>query len=145
VLEFKQMVVWDKGPIGMGWHYRRSYETILVAMKPGSSCAWYDTTNKVENIVRSGFKGIKKIIPSANDHPTVKPVNLAAHFIKLHSKPDDIVLDVFAGSGTTLEAALKLGRQYIGIELDPDYCRMAEERIKREKEQLNMFYRGSRS
>src|SRR3990167_10569869 len=35
-LDFKQMVIWDKGPMGMGWHYRRSYETVLVAQKPGA-------------------------------------------------------------------------------------------------------------
>lgn len=64
VLEFKQMVVWDKGPIGMGWHYRRSYETVLVATKPGAACKWYDDSDKIENIIRPGYKGIKKIIPS---------------------------------------------------------------------------------
>ena len=37
---FKHMVVWDKGPIGMGWHYRRSYETVLVGEKPGAACKW---------------------------------------------------------------------------------------------------------
>ncbi|MCK9327876.1 MAG: hypothetical protein M0P69_20445, partial [Bacteroidales bacterium] len=52
VFDFKQMVVWDKGPIGMGWHYRRSYETVLIGQKPGAACKWYDTTNSVENIIR---------------------------------------------------------------------------------------------
>lgn len=139
VLEFKQMVVWDKGPMGMGWHYRRSYETILVAMKPGAACAWYDTTKKIENIIRPGFKGIKKILPTATDHPTPKPINLAAHFIKIHSKPGNIVLDPFSGHGSSLVSAAKLNRQYIGIELNPDYCRMAEKRIKLEMQQILMF------
>lgn len=46
------MIVWDKGPMGMGWHYRRSYETVLVAEKPGAACRWYDDTNGIENIIR---------------------------------------------------------------------------------------------
>ena len=60
-LDFKQMVVWDKGPMGMGWHYRRSYETVLVAQKPGAACRWFDKTNRIENIIRH----IPKIIPQA--------------------------------------------------------------------------------
>jgi site-specific DNA-methyltransferase (adenine-specific) len=124
-LVFKQMIVWDKGPMGMGWHYRRSYETVLVAQKTGAACRWFDTSHKVENIIRH----IPKIIPSANDHPTEKPVNLAAHFIRLHSKPGDLVLDPFAGYGTTGIAAVRMGRGFIGIELNPAYCEMARRRI----------------
>jgi DNA modification methylase len=133
------MVVWDKGPIGMGWHYRRSYETVLVAMKPGAACKWFDTTQKIENIIRPGYRGIRKIIPTADDHPTPKPPELAAHFIKLHSKPGDIILDCFSGRGSSLAAAQNMGRDYIGIELDPLECELAERRVKRETAQMNMF------
>src|SRR3990167_10584727 len=49
---FKQMIVWDKGPMGMGWHYRRSYETVLVGEKPGAACRWFDESGRVENIIR---------------------------------------------------------------------------------------------
>jgi len=59
---FKQMVVWDKGPMGMGWHYRRSYETVLVAEKPGKACRWFDDTDAIENIIRPGYRWIRKII-----------------------------------------------------------------------------------
>jgi DNA modification methylase len=128
VLDFKQMVVWDKGPMGMGWHYRRSYETVLVAQKPGAGCHWFGD-KRVENIIRPGDFGIRKIIPSANQHPTQKPVELAARFIELHTEPGDLVLDPFCGSGTTYVAAKKLGRRYIGIELDPEYCEIARARV----------------
>lgn len=117
ILEFKQMVVWDKGPMGMGWHYRRSYETVLVAMKSGAACKWYDDTNRIENIIRPG-RGIPKIFPTESDHPTPKPVELAEHFIRLHTKPGDLVLDCFAGGGSTLKAAQRLGRDYIGCDVD---------------------------
>lgn len=129
VLKFKQMIVWDKGPMGMGWHYRRSYETVLVAQKDGAKCAWYDDTKRVENIIRPGAYGIRKIIPSAAQHPTVKPVELAAHFIRLHTQPGDVVLDPFMGSGTTGVAAGQLGRRFIGIECDPQWFAVAQERI----------------
>ncbi len=139
VLEFKMMVVWDKGPIGMGWHYRRSYETILVSTRDSGSCKWYDTSHRIENIIRPGDYGIRKIIPSANQHPTEKPVQLAEHFIQLHTQPGDIVLDPFMGSGTTGVACVKMGRSFIGMEIDPQYFAMAEKRISAAQEQLSLF------
>jgi DNA modification methylase len=120
-LEFKQMVVWDKGPMGMGWHYRRSYETVLVAMKGGAACRWFDETNRVENIIRH----IPKIIPSATDHPTPKPLELAVHFIRLHTKAGDTILDPFCGHGPVLQAARLCGCKAIGIEISQDYCEAA--------------------
>ena len=125
---FKQMVVWDKGPMGMGWHYRRSYETVLVGEKPGAACRWFDETHAVENIIRK----IGKIIPQAEDHPTPKPVALAEHFIRLHTRPDEIVLDSFMGAGSTLVAAKGLGRKAIGIEIEEKYCEIAAKRLAQE-------------
>jgi len=121
------MVVWDKGPMGMGWHYRRSYETVLVAMKPGAACKWYDTTNTIENIIRPSMA--RKIIPQATDHPTPKPIALMEHFIKLHSKPGDIVLDPFSGGGTTAIAAKRLGRHFIACDVNAEYVEMARKRL----------------
>jgi site-specific DNA-methyltransferase (adenine-specific) len=132
-IPFKMMVVWDKGPMGMGHHYRRSYETVLVAQKPGAACKWTDTTKQIENIIRPNYKGIKKIIPTADQHPTQKPTELMSHFISLHSNPGDIILDPFLGSGTTAVAAKQLGRKYIGIEIDPKYCKIAEDRLRQEE------------
>jgi site-specific DNA-methyltransferase (adenine-specific) len=131
VFEFKQMVVWDKGPMGMGWHYRRSYEVVLVAQKSGASCKWYDTTSRIENIIRD----IGKIIPSKKDHPTPKPVALMAHFIKLHSQRGEVVLDPFCGGGSTLVACEQLGRKWIGIEIDKQWLSGAVARIKQESKQ----------
>ncbi len=130
VLEFKQMVVWDKGPIGMGWHYRRSYETVLVAQRQGAACKWYDHSNTIENIIRPGDYGIKKIIPLKEDHPTPKPIALAAHFIRLHTQPGDVVLDCFAGGGSTLVAAKAMGRHYIGADTDKQWIDYATKRLR---------------
>ncbi len=129
-LEFKQMVVWDKGPMGMGWHYRRSYETVLVAQKSGAPCQWYDETDRVENIIRPGQYGIRKIIPSADQHPTEKPWQLAGAFIRWHTQIAAVVLDPFLGSGAFAEAAIRLGRRFIGVEIEERYCEIAVKRIE---------------
>ena len=139
VLEFMQMVVWDKGPMGMGWHYRRSYETVLVSKVPGKATRWYDNSRRIENIIRPGDYGIRKIIPSAEQHPTEKPVELPLHFIGLHTLPSHLILDPFIGSGTTAVAALRLGRRCIGVDISAEYLDIAVERIERELAQPRLF------
>lgn len=135
---FKHMVVWDKGPMGMGHHYRRSYETILVAQKKGAACKWFAESKDIENIIRPNYLGIRKIIPSADQHPTEKPPELAAHFIRLHSQPGDVVLDSFSGSGSTGLAAIRSGRRFLGFEIDPRWCNLANKRIEAAKAQQSL-------
>jgi len=67
--------------------------------------------------------------PRRNIHPTCKPVKLMAYLIELGCPPGGIVLDPFVGSGTTCIAAKRLRRQWIGIEIDPEYAAIAEARI----------------
>jgi site-specific DNA-methyltransferase (adenine-specific) len=68
-------------------------------------------------------------MPENTDHPTQKPEKLLAKLI-LASCPDGgIVFDPFLGSGTTSVAAKKLGRRYVGIELNEEYCCLAEKRL----------------
>lgn len=128
-IEFKQMVIWDKGPIGMGWHYRRSYETVLVGQQPGAACKWYADKSNVENILRPGGR-CKKIIPSSDDHPTPKPVALADHFLRLHTRQGDLVLDCFMGAGWVGMACKRLNRRFIGIEIDPHWFQEAKRNIE---------------
>ena len=68
--------------------------------------------------------------PSNNNHPTVKPVHLMAWLVRLVSKEGDTVLDPFMGSGTTGVACMKLNRKFIGIELNEEYVKIAEARLK---------------
>ena len=68
-----------------------------------------------------------------NHHPTVKPVHLMAWLVRLVSKEGDTVLDPFAGSGTTGVACRKLGRNFIGIEISPEYFKIAEKRINKKQ------------
>ena len=65
-------------------------------------------------------------------HPTQKPVELMRHMIESMSRKDDIILDPFLGSGTTLRAAVDLGRRAVGIEIDEEYCEIAARRLAQE-------------
>ena len=69
-------------------------------------------------------------MPENTAHPTQKPEKLLAKLILASSNPGDIVFDPFAGSGSTLTTAKKLGRHYVGIEIDEQYCVWAEKRLE---------------
>ena len=64
-------------------------------------------------------------------HPTIKPLDFTEKIIKNSSKKGEVVLDCFMGSGTTGVACKNLGRDFIGIELNPEYFRIAKERIEK--------------
>lgn len=69
-------------------------------------------------------------MPENTDHPTQKSEKLFARLILASSNPGDLVLDPFLGSGTTSVVAKKLRRNYIGIEVDEEYCLLAEKRLE---------------
>jgi site-specific DNA-methyltransferase (adenine-specific) len=64
-------------------------------------------------------------------HPAIYPEYIVEELLKLLTRKGDLVLDPFIGSGTTAVACKKLGRNYIGIEINPSFCKYAEERIKK--------------
>lgn len=68
-------------------------------------------------------------MPENTDHPTQKPEKLLAKLLLASSNPGDLVLDPFLGSGTTAVVAKKLGRRFIGIEQDLNYCCLAQKRL----------------
>jgi site-specific DNA-methyltransferase (adenine-specific) len=68
-------------------------------------------------------------MPENTDHPTQKPEKLLSKIILASSNPSDLILDPFLGSGTTSVVAKKLGRRFVGIELDTMYCCLAEKRL----------------
>lgn len=72
-------------------------------------------------------------------HPTQKPVALYDHFVKDFTNRGQLILDPFMGSGTTGVAAVRAGRRFIGIEIDPDHFDIACERIERAQAQRDMF------
>lgn len=69
-------------------------------------------------------------MPENTDHPTQKPEKLVAKVILASSKPGDVVFDPFLGSGTTSVVAKKLGRRFVGIDIDELYCCLTEKRLE---------------
>ena len=109
-------VIWAKNTFTMGRSdYQRQYEPILYGWKEGTDHFWCGARDQGD------VWFIKK--PHVNDlHPTMKPVELVERAIRNSSKGRDTVLDPFGGSGTTLIACEKSGRQARVIELEPRYC-----------------------
>jgi site-specific DNA-methyltransferase (adenine-specific) len=124
-MAFFHSVIWDKVNPGLGWRYRRQHEMIMVAHRSGGKLAWAEDRKAVPNIYRQSP-------PRVRLHPNEKPVELPAFFIGLHSAPCPLVLDPFAGGGTTLRAAKDLGRRAIGIELEERYCEIAAKHMSQE-------------
>ena len=109
-------VIWAKNTFTMGRSdYQRQYEPILYGWKDGTQHFWCGARDQGD------VWFIKK--PQVNDlHPTMKPVELVERAVRNSSKDRDTVLDPFGGSGTTLIACEKTGRQARLIELEPKYC-----------------------
>jgi site-specific DNA-methyltransferase (adenine-specific)/modification methylase len=82
--------------------------------------------------LRDSERGIERY------HPTQKPVALMEWVIKQAGRPE-IVFDPFAGSGTTVVAAKKLGRHYLGFEISPEYCEIARKRLDAIDAQPTLF------
>jgi site-specific DNA-methyltransferase (adenine-specific) len=78
---------------------------------------------------------VKDVWKKSNIHSTVKPVKLMQYLVKMITPPNGIVLDPFCGSGTTGVACKLEGFQFVGMEQDPEYCKIAEGRIKNYKEE----------
>ena len=92
------------------------------------------TSQNFENAL-TGSGNIRNIVHK-NNHPTVKPIALMEYLVKLVSRKGATVLDPFAGSGSTGIACKKLDREFIGIEREEDYCKIAEARINSISEKL---------
>jgi DNA modification methylase len=108
-------VIWAKNTFTLGRaDYQRQYEPILYGWPEGADRHWCGDRDQGD------VWQIKK--PQKNDlHPTMKPVELVERAIRNSSRPGDVVLDPFGGSGTTMIAAHKSGRKARLIELDPKY------------------------
>jgi len=115
-LELKQNLIWAKNSMVMGRQdYQWQHEPCLYGWKKGSSHSWY-SDRKQTTIIKYDRPSKSKL------HPTMKPVGLVEYLMKNSSKQEDIILDPFLGSGTTLIACEKQSRICYGVELDPKYC-----------------------
>ena len=126
--ELKNLCIWAKTNGGMGSLYRSQHELVFV-FKAGTGPHINNVELGKHGRYRTNLWSYAGINSFGKDrdaelalHPTVKPIALVADAILDCSKRGGVVLDAFAGSGTTLIAAEKTGRRGYGIELDPRYC-----------------------
>ena len=110
--------MWDKRTIGMGYHYRARYEFILFFEKGKR---------------RLNDLGVADIITEPRIHrgyPAEKPVAVSEVVISQSSQAGDLVADPFMGSGSVGVAAMKLGRRFIGTDLNPEAVRLSAQRLR---------------
>jgi site-specific DNA-methyltransferase (adenine-specific) len=111
-------IVWNKGAPGLGYTIRYSHEDIAIFK--------YGLPDQPETAINSIIYGYRV----GELHPHQKPVSMLSKLIEWISKPGDTIIDPYMGSGSTGAAALRLGRNFIGIEIDPVYFSIAKLRIE---------------
>lgn len=121
-MQYREILIWNKNSFTFGISdYHWKHEPCFYGWVDGGAHKWYG--DRSQTTVLNFDK------PQKNDlHPTMKPVNLIAYLIKNSSKQEDIVLDVFGGSGSTLIACEQLNRNCYMMELDPKYVDVIIER-----------------
>ncbi len=130
-LDYVRTCVWDKvdgAPQFTGDRPAAGAEAIVVAHRPGKK-RWNGGGRR--NVFRFEVNGEKGDKP----HPTTKPLPLMRELVSLFTDPGDLVLDPFAGSGTTGVACKMLGRRFVGWELDANYHAIATRRLAGEEAQ----------
>jgi modification methylase len=120
---------------------KNDMEFILTQRKPGGYRQPSDRQRRESMIDKKDFdRWFQQIwnIPGASlkNHPAPFPLELATRLVRMFSFVGDTVLDPFSGTGTTMVAAFKYKRNSIGVEIDPDYCRMATAYLKAESNDL---------
>jgi DNA modification methylase len=126
----KNVIVWDKKIHGLNWqYYSYTYELIIFAVKgefipnnKGYGDKYYQDVWHIERNLNNQSEKV-------SHHETEKPVKIINIILKHSTKEGDIVLDPFLGSGTTAVACINLGRNFIGFEINKEYCDVANKRI----------------
>lgn len=120
--ELRECLIWNKNTMVLGRQdYQWKHEPCLYGWKGGAAHNWYSDRKQTTVIDMNK--------PNRNaEHPTMKPVQLFAYLMGNSSKPGDIILDSFCGSGTTLIACEQMSRTARVLELDPKYCDVIVER-----------------
>jgi site-specific DNA-methyltransferase (adenine-specific) len=116
--KFWKPLVWDKRTIGMGYHYRARYEFIL----------FFEKGKRRLNDL--GVADVISVPRIHRGHPAEKPVAVSEVLIGQSSHSGDTVADPFMGSGSVGVAAVKLGRRFIGTDLNPDAVRWSARRLR---------------
>ncbi|MFV0390163.1 MAG: DNA-methyltransferase [Pyrinomonadaceae bacterium] len=128
----RQIIIWQRnGGINFNpGYFLPTYEVIYLIAKPNFELA--PKSNKYGDVWKFGQE-------LKNEHPAPFPVKLIDRIIS--STTAEIVLDPFMGSGTTAVVAQELGRNYIGFDISPDYCKMAKERLAKNKITSELSYK----
>src|ERR671921_45381 len=114
---FWKPLVWDKKTIGMGYHYRARYEFIL----------FFEKGKRRLNDL--GVADVLSVPRVHGGYPAEKPWEVAEILIKQSSLPGEVVADPFMGSGSVGVAAMRLGRRFLGNDLNPEAVRIAAQRL----------------
>lgn len=122
---FVKSLIWDKGNKIMGRFYMSQFEYILFFRKGKAKNINNCGTSDIISVPNKKTKGLD----GNNIHDTEKPVRLMEILIENSSNIGDVVLDCFMGSGTTGVACVNTDRKFIGIEIDKQYFKIAENRI----------------
>ncbi|HBP20494.1 MAG TPA: site-specific DNA-methyltransferase [Planctomycetes bacterium] len=128
-LRHQNLVVWDKGSIGLGKGFRPRHELVLHFTKGGVKPRYFSKSG-------SNLIPCKRVPARKRVHPTEKPIELLERLIEVVTPEDGLVVDPFAGSGTCGEAALRAGRQWVGIERGRAFCATTSERLAQVEEEL---------
>ncbi len=120
-LRYQNLVVWDKKSIGLGIGFRTRHECIL-HFSLGQPAYYSASFGNVLSVPR-----VKRAI---QQHQTEKPVELMKNLIEVTVPRLGKVLDPFCGSGSTGEAALRSGRRFVGIDVNPEFCETARVRLE---------------
>ena len=134
----KRQVIWGGNyftlPISRGWICWYKTDEIKGRDFSEFELAWHSENVPTRHMALKPF-----IRGGERFHPTQKPAALYKWLLKNYAKPGDKILDTHVGSASSLIACHDLGFEYLGFELDPDYFKMATERLETHKAQLNMF------
>lgn len=143
-LRFPEVILWganhyaDRLPSSAGWLVWDKRAATVVNDHSDCELAWSNVsgTARVFYHIWDGFRrGSETGIPRV--HPTQKPICLMEWCIA--KTKAETILDPFCGSGTTLVAAKKLGRHFLGFEISPEYCQVARNRLARIEAQPTLF------
>lgn len=129
---YKTTGVWHKTnpmPRNMNLHFINSNEFWIYFVYKKRTGTFNNENKMIMDYIESSTP--KNSEKQFGKHPTQKPIQIIDYLIKILSNEGDLVLDPFMGSGTTGESAIKLNRNFIGIELDKNYFEIAENRINK--------------
>lgn len=115
-IQIRQNLIWNKNSFTLGRQdYQWKHEPCLYGWKDGAAHTWKN--DRKQSTVLDFHRPVR-----SPEHPTMKPIELFDYLIRNSTEPGNIVLDIFAGSGTTMIAAEQNGRTAYCMELDPKYC-----------------------